>query len=189
MATAPFVPLQLQQRGHDLGRVFRQRRRHARQVELVQVAGEKQFLPAEEDLAVGRLRRQRRVVQRKQQRVVKRHPAEARRLLTRGPGRRGSPARLSMPKLVEHPVGIVVALTLLHLLLRRQQLFHVLGLGVVVLIAEHRLPCLDVDRIVLAEHQSRGGRLQRIAGQRVVVVVRLAVHCPAPADGSGCRWP
>ena len=167
--------MRLQQRRDHLGRVLRQRRRHAGNLQLLQVAREQRLFPAEEDLAIGRLRLQRRVVQGKQQHVVERHPEKVRRL--QSAAQRDAIRQLGLnAQLIQHPVGIVVALALLDLLLGGEQLLHVLRLEVVVLVAEHRLPRLDVDRIVLAKHQARVGRLQRIAGQRIEVVVLLAMR-------------
>ncbi len=167
--------LLLQQRCNYLRGVGRQCRRQRLQAKLLEVALHHQLFAGEENLAVGRLLLQRGVIEREQQGVVERYPAKARR---RQPASHGHAiGQLGLDaKLVEHPVGIVVAFALLHRLLGGHQLAHMLGREVVVLVAEHLLPRLEVHGIVLAEHQAVGGRLQRIAGQGVVIGVGLAVH-------------
>src|SRR5271165_3179872 len=83
------LSLELQQRSDQLGRVGSERGRGRAQLELFQIALENHFLTTKEDLAIGGLRLQRRVVQRKQQRVIERYPAEAV-ASNRAPSRPGS---------------------------------------------------------------------------------------------------
>ncbi len=111
--------LQFQQWGHDGCRILRQRCRKRIYTQLLQVTLEQEVFPAVEDLAVGRLSCQRRIVQRKQEDIVEGYPTETRRLETWPESDAVGQLRLD-PQLIQHPVRIVFAFPLLHLLLSRQ---------------------------------------------------------------------
>ena len=79
-----------------------------------------------------------------------------------------------MPSWSSTHVRIGVAARGSHALLRGQEIANVRGVGVVVLVAVERFPRGDVARILRTSAYRRVCRLERIARQRIEVVVLLA---------------
>ena len=158
-----FFLLPLEFRRHDSGLVFGEGCRHGCDTEFFAVAREQHVFAAEEKFSVRRFRAERVVIERKEESIVERHPAEMRRV-------EAAPHRHAIGKFrldaqpVEHPGGIIVALLLANFIFGGEEFLHMRVAAIVVFISPQRFPGRKILRILRARHGVRHGGLQGIAG-------------------------
>src|SRR6185437_14419459 len=143
-------------------------------VESFQIALQELIFAAIEEFAVGSFGGEFAVVEGQAQRVVERHPTEARRLEARAHGFAIRKFGLDA-KTVEYPCRIIISLLFLDARLRGEKLPDMRGGHVVIFVAEEGFPRRDELRIFRTAGDRRVGGLERSAGKRVIFIVRDAV--------------